>query len=85
MGGAHPKLSKKKDVFWRGTHPFIAADHVGDLHETIVDDSCEVIGGEAIRFKKDLVVDIGPRSRDASFDGVFVDAFAVRGTLRRMT
>ena len=63
-------------MFRSGAHPFIAADHVGDLHQMVIDNVCEMIGGKAIRFQQYLIIDIGPRVGDAAFDGIFIDAFS---------
>ena len=38
------------DMLGRRGHPVIAADHVGNFHQLVVDDSGEMIGGETIRF-----------------------------------
>ena len=42
----------------------------------VIDDISEVVGGKSIRFQKDLIVDIGPRKGDPSFNPIFVNAFA---------
>ena len=69
-------------MFGCRAHPLIAADDVGDFHRDVIDDVGEMIGGESIRFQKNLVVDISPGSCDAPFDRVFVNAFACEGDFK---
>ena len=41
-----------------GGDPLFGADDVGDLHEVVVDYVGEVVGGVAVGFEEDLVVDV---------------------------
>ena len=66
------------DMFWHRREPFVATDHMGDLHEIVIDNAGEVVGGEAIAFHEDLIIDIGPGDGDSAFDGIFEDAFAAQ-------
>ena len=59
-------------MFRRGAHPLIAADHVGNFHEVVIDDVGQVVSGKSIRFQKYLIIDIGPRGGDPAFNAVFV-------------
>ena len=60
----------EKNVFWSGAKPFISSDDMCDFHEMVIDDIREMVGGKSIRFKKDLIIDIGPWVGDLSFDGI---------------
>ena len=42
----------------RGGYPLFGADDVGDLHEVVVDDVGEVVGGEAVGLHQYLIVDV---------------------------
>jgi hypothetical protein len=42
----------------RGGYPLFGADDVGDLHEVIVDDVGEMVGGEAVGLHQHLIVDV---------------------------
>ncbi len=46
-------------MLWRRRDPLLGADDVADLHQVVVDDHGEVIGGESVGLEQDLVVDIG--------------------------
>ena len=48
----------EQHVLGGGRDPLLGADDVGDLHEVVVDDVGEVIGGEAVGLEQDLVVDV---------------------------
>ena len=48
----------EQDVLGRGGDPLLGADDVGDLHQVVVDDIGEVVGGEAVGLHEDLVVDV---------------------------
>ena len=48
----------EQDVLGGGGDPFLGADDVGDLHQVVVDDVGEVVGGEAVGLHEDLVVDV---------------------------
>ena len=48
----------EQDVLGGGGDPLLGADDVGDLHEVVVDDVGEVVGGEAVGLEQDLVVDV---------------------------
>ncbi len=60
----------EQDVFRGGGDPLFGADDVGDLHEVIVDDVGEVIGGEAVGLHEDLIVDVGVLEGDVSAEFV---------------
>ena len=49
----------EQDVLRRRRDPLFGADDIGDAHEVIVDDVGQVVGGEAVAFEQDLVVDVG--------------------------
>ena len=53
-------------VFWCRSNPFLATNDVADFHEVVVDHVGEVVGGKAIGFDQDLVVDL----LVCEFDGV---------------
>ena len=54
----------EEDVLGGGGDPFFGADDVGDVHEVVIDDVGEVIGGEAVGLHEDLVVDVVVRELD---------------------
>ena len=56
----------EQDVFGGGGDPLFGADDVGDLHEVVVDDIGEVVGGEAVGLHEDLVVDVGVLEGDVA-------------------
>ena len=43
----------------QGGEPLLRPDDVGDPHQVVVHDVCEVVGGEAVALQEDLVVDLG--------------------------
>ncbi len=53
-----PECAVQQYVLRRRGDPLLGADDVCNLHEVIVDDIGEVIGGEAVRLQKNLIVDI---------------------------
>ena len=54
----------------RGGQPLLAADDRIDLHQVIVDDDGELVGGEAVGFQEDLVLDRLERPLDVPVDEV---------------
>ena len=56
----------EEDVLGRGGDPLLGADDVGDLHEVVVDDVGEVVGGEAVGLQQDLIVDVGVLEGDVA-------------------
>ena len=61
-------------IFGGGGEIFVATDYVRDCHEVIIDDIGEIIGGEAIGFEEDLIIE-----RDI-FDGYTAkDSIVERG------
>jgi len=40
-------------------NPLVCPHHVGDLHQVVVDDVGQVIGGEAVTLEQHLVVELG--------------------------
>ena len=60
----------EQDVLGGGGDPFLGADHVGDVHEVVVDDVGEVVGGEAVGLEEDLVVDVGVVEGDVAAEFV---------------
>jgi len=61
----------EQDVFGRGTDPLLGADDVGDVHEVVVDDVSEVVGGEAVGLHEDLIVDVIVIEGDVAAEFVF--------------
>ncbi len=68
----------EQDVLGRGGDPLFGADDVGDVHEVVVDDVGEVIGGEAVGLHQDLVVDVGVLEGDVAAQ------FVAEGGCRRV-
>ena len=56
----------EQDVLGGGGDPLFGADDVGDVHEVIVDDVGEVVGGKAVGLHEDLVVDVGVLEGDVA-------------------
>ncbi len=56
----------EQDVLGGGGDPLFGADDVGDVHEVVVDDVGEVVGGEAVGLHEDLVVDVGVLEGDVA-------------------
>ena len=54
----------EQQVFRRRRNPLLAADDVADLHQVIVDDDREMIGGEPVRLQQHLVVEARQVERD---------------------
>ena len=80
--GAWPaKAVVEKDVFRGGAGPLISADDVGDIHEMVIDDVGEVVGGKSVGLEEDLVIDIGPRMGEPTLDLVVVAALSGEGDL----
>jgi len=38
-------------------HPLLSTDHVGNFHKEIIDHDCTMIGRDAVRFQKYLIID----------------------------
>ena len=56
----------EQDVLGGGGDPLLGTDDVGDLHEVIVDDVGEVVGGEAVGLHEHLVVDVAVLEGDVA-------------------
>ena len=74
----------EQDVLGGGGDPLFGADDVGDVHEVVVDDVGEVVGGEAVGLHEDLVVDVVVVEGDVAAEFVAEGGGAFGGTLRRM-
>ena len=80
----------EQNVLRRRGDPLLGADHVGDLHQVIVDDVGEMVGGEAVGLHQHLVVDVvcskvmSPRSSSRKVVEV-VESPACGGTSMRTT
>jgi hypothetical protein len=75
----------EQDVLGRGGDPLFGADDVGDLHEVVVDDVGEVVGGEAVGLHQDLVVDVVVLEGDVAAELVAEGGEPSVGTFMRMT
>ena len=72
----------EQDMLGCRAHPLIPTDHMGDLHQVIVNHVSEVVGGESVALQEDLIVDISPRAGEATFHSVVIDTFARGGDLQ---
>jgi len=61
----------EEDVLGGGADPLLGADDVGDVHEVVVDDVGEMVGGEAVGLHEDLVVDVVVVETDVAAELVF--------------
>ncbi len=68
----------EEDVLGGRGDPLFGADDVGDLHEVIVDDVGEVVGGEAVGLHEDLIVDVVVVEGDVVAEFVAEGGFAGR-------
>ena len=69
----------EQDVLGRGGDPLLGSDDVGDLHEVVVDDVGQMIGGEAVGLEQDLVVDIVMGEDDGAAELVAEGGLALDG------
>ena len=67
----------KQQVFRRRRNPLLAAHHVGDAHQVIVDDIGEMISRQAVRFHQHLHVNDGIFELDLAAQSVVYDALAL--------
>ncbi len=59
LGRSPAESTVQHDVLGRGGEPLLSADDVGDPHQVIVDHIGQVVGGEAIGFQQNLIVNLG--------------------------
>ena len=69
----------EEDVLGGGGDPLFGADDVGDLHEVVVDDVGEVVGGEAVGLHEDLIVDVVVIEGDVAAEFVAEGGSPARG------
>ena len=55
-------------IFRGGGQIFVASHHVGDPHEMIIHDICEIIGREPVRLNQDHIIQLTVRNCDVSVD-----------------
>src|SRR5260370_28110997 len=51
---------------WHAGDPFLGSQQVCDAHQVVIDDMCEMIGGQSIGFEYDGVVKVGIFKADIS-------------------
>ena len=66
----------------RGGNPLLGADDVGDLHQVVVHDVGQVIGGEAVGLEQHLVVHVVVGEGDGAAKFVAEGGLALGGDLQ---
>ncbi|GBD05395.1 hypothetical protein HRbin20_00978 [bacterium HR20] len=70
FGWFPPKCLVEQDVLGSRRQPLFAADDVGDAHQVVVDDVCQVVGGVAIALEEHLVVNVFAWHNDGATNAV---------------
>ena len=86
VGGDLPAEGLVQQVVFGGGGQVLAApDHVGDVHQVVVDDVGEVVGGVAVGLQQHLVLDLLVLDGDGAEHASSKVVEPVRGTFCRMT
>ena len=64
-------------MFRRRRNPFLAAHHMGDTHQMVIDDIGEMIGRQAVRFHQHLHIDDGIFELDLAAQRILNNALAL--------
>jgi hypothetical protein len=72
-------------MFWCAREPFLAPDDVGDTHQVVIHDVCQMVGGIAVGFQEDLVVESVAREFHDSADDVIEGDCLSGGIFMRTT
>jgi hypothetical protein len=82
LGRFPTEVGIEEQMFGRAGNPFLAAEDVRNLHEMIVDDVCQMVRRESVRFHQDLHVDGRPIELDLPAAQIFDDANSAIGNLQ---
>ncbi len=74
-----PEGLVQEDVLRNAGEPFFSAYDVGNLHEVVVHDTREMIGGESVGLYQNLIVDDGIVDSDPVAHDIIKDGLSLFG------